>query len=112
RWGVWTGVQWCPTGNLISFALQVEQPLPGDGDDTAANNIMFQCSDQKILVGNGGAWGTYGQWSDVCRNGICGIRTRVEAPQGSGDDTALNDVKFRCCDISYLQLHKRNNYEE
>ncbi|XP_077326864.1 vitelline membrane outer layer protein 1 homolog [Lithobates pipiens] len=95
-WGSWTGVRWCPSGFLISFALQVE-PSIGDGDDTAANNIMFQCSDNNILTGNGGSWGTFGDWSKMCRYGICGIRTKVEPSQGKGDDTALNDVVFRCC---------------
>ncbi|XP_073479124.1 vitelline membrane outer layer protein 1 homolog [Aquarana catesbeiana] len=96
RWGSWTGARWCPSGVLISFALQVERPL-GNGDDTAANNIMFQCSNNNILTGYGGRWGTFSDWSDFCQSGICGIRTRVEPAQGGGDDTALNDVKFRCC---------------
>ncbi|XP_073479125.1 vitelline membrane outer layer protein 1-like [Aquarana catesbeiana] len=96
RWGSWTGIQWCPSGFLVKFALQVE-PSQGDGDDTAANNIMFQCSDNNILTGNGGRWGTFSYLSDICQSGICGIITRVEPDQGGGDDTALNDVKFRCC---------------
>ncbi|XP_056425630.1 vitelline membrane outer layer protein 1 homolog [Hyla sarda] len=95
-WGDWTYVSWCPSGNLISFALKVEPPQ-GKGDDTAANNIMMQCSDHTILGGNGGPWGNYGSWSGICPGGICGIQTRVEGSQGKGDDTALNDVRFECC---------------
>ncbi|XP_040198027.1 vitelline membrane outer layer protein 1-like [Rana temporaria] len=95
-WGNWNGYQWCPSGYLISFALQVEGSQ-GDGDDTAANNIMFQCSDNNILTGYGGGWGTFGSWSGKCHSGICGIRTKVERDQGKGDDTAMNDVVFRCC---------------
>ncbi|KAM9312187.1 vitelline membrane outer layer protein 1 homolog [Gastrophryne carolinensis] len=94
-WGQWSRVQWCPSGDLVSFSLKVEPPI--DGDDTAANNIMFQCSDMKILNGYGGGWGSFGGWSDICDRGICGIRTKVEGPQRKGDDTALNDVQFRCC---------------
>ncbi|XP_069801097.1 vitelline membrane outer layer protein 1 homolog [Dendropsophus ebraccatus] len=96
NWGVWTSIYWCPSGNLISFSLRVEKPQ-GDGDDTAANNIMMQCSDLTILTGNGGYWGDYGSWSGVCPQGICGIITRVERGQGRGDDTSLNDVQFECC---------------
>ncbi|XP_036444610.1 vitelline membrane outer layer protein 1-like [Colossoma macropomum] len=98
-WGTWTDPIWCPCGMLMSFQLLVERPQ-GNGDDTAANNIMFQCTgSDRALVGMGMSWGEWGGWSDTCRGmGICGIQTKVEAPQGSGDDTTLNDVKFFCCD--------------
>ncbi|XP_077326862.1 vitelline membrane outer layer protein 1-like [Lithobates pipiens] len=96
RWGSWIDIQWCPSGVLSSFALQVEQPI-GKGDDTAANNIKFQCSNDNILTGNGGRWGTFSNWSDRCQSGICGIKTKVEPEQGRGDDTALNNVMFSCC---------------
>ncbi|CAI9606237.1 unnamed protein product [Staurois parvus] len=108
RWGSWTGVQWCPSGYLVKFLLQVEEPLPGDEDDTAANNIMFQCSDDSILIGAGGPWGTWGEWSDPCTLGICGMETKVQPAQGGDlDDTALNDVKYRCC----TELEKKNEEE-
>ncbi|MEE6524229.1 hypothetical protein FKM82_023578 [Ascaphus truei] len=96
RWGSWTSTVWCPNGNLIAFSLRVES-FQGLGDDTAANNIMFKCSDNSILQGSGQSWGKYGGWSQSCQIGICGIRTKVERPQGNGDDTALNDVEFKCC---------------
>ncbi|XP_068128163.1 vitelline membrane outer layer protein 1 homolog [Hyperolius riggenbachi] len=98
RWGDWRGIQWCPSGQImLRFSLKVEQPLGGIEDDTAANSISFQCSDGTVLYGDGGPWGEYGDWSDTCESGICGIITRVEKSQGSGDDTSLNDVQFSCC---------------
>jgi len=74
-----------------------------DPDNTAANNIHFQCSDGRLLRGVGNE---NGQWSatysDECPTGICGIQTKVKAPTPfpagvAVDETALNDVRFECC---------------
>ncbi|XP_058614496.1 vitelline membrane outer layer protein 1-like [Onychostoma macrolepis] len=95
-WGQWKDIKWCPSGFLTDFQLRVESPQ-GDGDDTAANNIQFRCS-QGFLMGDGAPWGDWGSWSQTCDGkGICGIKTLVEKPQGRGDDTALNDMRMYCC---------------
>ncbi|KAK2850863.1 hypothetical protein Q5P01_007153 [Channa striata] len=98
RWGEWTPVKWCSSGYLASFMLRVE-PSQGSGDDTSVNNIKFICSGSGAqLEGDGMEWGSWGTWSNKCpKSAICGLKTRVEAPQGDGDDTALNDVEFFCC---------------
>uniref|UniRef100_A0A673HGR3 Vitelline membrane outer layer protein 1-like n=1 Tax=Sinocyclocheilus rhinocerous TaxID=307959 RepID=A0A673HGR3_9TELE len=97
-WGRWTDIKWCPSGFLTAFQLRVEKSQ-GDGDDTAANNIMFKCSRGSLLQGDSTHWGDWGPWSQTCEGkGICGIKTQIEEPQGRGDDTALNDVRMFCCD--------------
>ncbi|XP_076133794.1 vitelline membrane outer layer protein 1-like [Alosa pseudoharengus] len=99
RWGRWTPAKVCRNdGYLTSFRLRVERPQ-GGGDDTAANNIVFRCSTGEVLTGAGMHWGTWGGWSGQCSGGrgICGVQMKVERPQGWGDDTALNDVRFQCC---------------
>ncbi|XP_048022423.1 vitelline membrane outer layer protein 1-like isoform X3 [Megalobrama amblycephala] len=98
HWGEWTNIKWCPSGFLKAFQLRVES-AQGKGDDTAANNIRFSCSDGVVLTGDGTGWGDWGDWSSACGGrGICGIKTRVENPQGNGDDTALNDARIYCCE--------------
>ena len=85
--------------------LKVQDYQGTDRDDTTANDLQFRCSNtgdfDALKTDNGGPWGTWGCWSDVCSDtGICGIETRVDLQQGSGDETALNDVKMYCCPSS------------
>ncbi|EMP39550.1 Vitelline membrane outer layer protein 1 [Chelonia mydas] len=97
RWGFWTPLMKCQSGQrLTQFRLRVE-PCQGLKDDTAADNIEFVCTDGVELKGHGRCWGKWGPQSRSCgQRGICTIATKVEAPQGKGDDTALNDVYFKC----------------
>jgi len=99
----------CQNG-FNGFMYQYEG-APGAGDDTAANNIALSCSNIMIVGGRSrnewmistksptlwGGWYPNGNPSlERCPMGlvICGIQTRV---QYSGDDTALNGIKFYCC---------------
>ncbi|XP_058271600.1 vitelline membrane outer layer protein 1-like [Hemibagrus wyckioides] len=83
-WGSWTQNLWCPSGVLTSFQLQVQSYQGWALDDSTANNIRY-------LV-------TKSSWSSLCGGtGICGIQTKVESPQGIGDDTSLNNARFFCC---------------
>lgn len=97
RWGAWSEPLWCPGGGfLVAFSLRVEAPRT-PGDNTAANNVRFRCSDGTELERPGLAWGDFGEWSKPCPKGVCGLQTKVEQPRGLRDDTALNDVRFFCC---------------
>ena len=98
-WGQWLPAQGCPrSSRLVSFRLRVEPPR-GLRDDTAANDASFVCSDGTVLEGGGGGRGLWGNWSDSCPPGlgVCGLRTRVEAPQRTQDDTGLNSAVLLCC---------------
>ncbi|XP_075061814.1 vitelline membrane outer layer protein 1 homolog [Mixophyes fleayi] len=98
-WGNWTEPQWCNFGVLSKFIMRVEGDQ-GRGDDTAVNNIKFQCTDEKQMEGHGLSWGQYGKaWSEKCVYGICGLKTKVQGnePYGIPDNTGLSDVQFSCC---------------
>ncbi|KAL3881302.1 hypothetical protein ACJMK2_027755 [Sinanodonta woodiana] len=115
-WGSWIGWTMCNDSQsqrtfLTAFSLQVEASLIS-GDDTAADYIKFMCRDfdasmhQRELAHppGHGPWGTYGDWSQNCplHSAICGIQTKIEPFQAGnffskGDNTALNDVQFICC---------------
>ncbi|NWX87977.1 VMO1 protein, partial [Nothoprocta ornata] len=97
RWGTWTKAQFCTSNKIISFSLRVE-PQQHLLDDTAANNVMFLCSDGTQLEGHGLSGGQYGPWSESCKStAVCGLQTKVDKPKGRGDDTALNSLKLYCC---------------
>uniref|UniRef100_UPI00358E9E83 vitelline membrane outer layer protein 1-like n=1 Tax=Myxine glutinosa TaxID=7769 RepID=UPI00358E9E83 len=98
QWGCWTQPQWCPSGYLLAFRMRVETSQ-GAGDDTGANNVDFRCSDGSMLMGQGSSYGSYGSWSNDCGGkAICGLRTKIEEWTTAGDDTALDDVQFYCCE--------------
>ncbi|XP_063045269.1 vitelline membrane outer layer protein 1-like [Engraulis encrasicolus] len=108
RWGAWTSAQFCPgSARLTSFQLRVERPQ-GIGDDTAANNVRFRCSDGTVLEGHGLSWGDWGSWSSECPRGICSMRAKLEWPQCIEDDTALNDVQMFCCAPGQIAIFVRS----
>ncbi|XP_069857733.1 vitelline membrane outer layer protein 1 homolog [Dipodomys merriami] len=97
RWGTWSEPLWCPGGGfLVAFSLRVEEPQALE-DNTAVNNVRFRCSDGTELEGPGLSWGDFGDWSDPCPKGACGLQTKIQQPRGLRDDTALNDARILCC---------------
>lgn len=73
RWGAWSGSLWCFGGGfLVVFSFRVEVFMIF-GDNTVANNVRFRCFDGTVLEGFGLVWGDYGDWSDLCFKGVCGL---------------------------------------
>jgi hypothetical protein len=98
--GDFRGIQTCAFGGyMTSFQLRVS-PAGTEADNTAANDIRFKCSAGDEINGLGNTGGDWGDYSEVCDNGICGMETRVQPYEGGIghlDNTALNDVRFTCC---------------
>lgn len=96
--GNWGEVKKCNDGYLIGARLRIEESQ-GSKDDTGAVDAEFKCQDGQVLsVGPHLLWGNWKEWQNVPANHvICGIKTKVETRQRSGDDTALNDAIFVYC---------------
>jgi Vitelline membrane outer layer protein I (VOMI) len=63
--------------------------------------VNFGCLDKATLAADNG--GPYGTWSPYAKcptgSAVCGMQSRVEGRQGSGDDTAMNGVRLMCCTL-------------
>ncbi|XP_061485713.1 vitelline membrane outer layer protein 1-like [Rhineura floridana] len=104
-WGLWGKKEYCALGFATGFALKVE-PYQGGGtkgDDTSLNGIRLFCSDDSYISSAVGGWGA---WSEVrhcpVASRLVAFSLRVEVPQGLGDDTGANNIKFLCSDDSVL----------
>nr|AAX54597.1 vitelline membrane outer layer protein I-like protein [Pacifastacus leniusculus] len=100
-WGDWGSESHCPPNSFATgFAIKVERPV-GDSDDTSINGIKLFCTSgndgsETEVTSNQQQWGS---WTDrrQCPHGrLTSMRLRVEGRQGSGDDTAANNLDMRC----------------
>ncbi len=106
-WGTWGGMEYCPNGVFAEgFILKAEQPI--DGDDTGANGVCLICKGRTNHCSKIGPWG---DWSEEykCPAGsyLSGWRQNLESEQGRGDDTALNNVEYRCRNFETWALESK-----
>ena len=109
-WGDWHSTAMCATGKLAyGFDMKVEGSQ-GGGDDTALNGIRLTCGLNGIPVGEiTSGQGGWGSWRGIraCPTGeyLTGARMMIEGKQGAGDDTAADNIAFRCTGGSELVIH-------
>jgi hypothetical protein len=101
KWGSWRGTAVCPTFSNPIAAQQIRVEAPRlDNDDTTLNSVSVYCKGfHWITPPTATSWGSWWE-AAYCPVGsaVCGLRTQVEADQGSGgDDTALNSTSMLCC---------------
>ncbi|XP_067094597.1 vitelline membrane outer layer protein 1-like [Osmerus mordax] len=110
QFGNWTWPEMCPdTFYAVGFSLRVE-PNQYALDDTSLNGIRLICAkaeDRSFLYTIESHTGYYGDWSSpqYCPRGtLISFQLRVEPHQGMfGDDTAVNNIKFRCSSNPVLE---------
>ncbi|KXZ45310.1 hypothetical protein GPECTOR_56g407 [Gonium pectorale] len=97
-WGDWTSTVSCSSGGyFVGARMRIESP---GGDDTAANSVVFTCSNARgsDLSAHYGFWGDWTGWTYCPGNTyICGLQVRVEDPVSASDDTAMNGMRIACC---------------
>ncbi|KAH3782871.1 vitelline membrane outer layer protein 1-like [Dreissena polymorpha] len=105
--GTWSAPQFCPSSfYAVGYKLKTEGEQQR-GDDTALNGVMLLCENLDGVSGGEitsgvGLWGTWFPWTR-CRRDVKNylevmvqFNFRAEQDQGGGDDTAGNDIQFRC----------------
>uniref|UniRef100_A0A8C2JAJ9 Vitelline membrane outer layer protein 1-like n=1 Tax=Cyprinus carpio TaxID=7962 RepID=A0A8C2JAJ9_CYPCA len=116
NWGSWGSKDICPNGTYAAgFSLKVEQLSHGFwGDNTALNGIRLHCIDPSKGLSSSyenyasvqSEVGSWGQWTEIkwCPSGLLtAFQLRVESSQGIEDDTAANNIRFRCSQGSLLE---------
>ncbi|XP_073708434.1 vitelline membrane outer layer protein 1-like [Garra rufa] len=106
-WGTWGSKEICPTGMYAAgFSLKVEE-LSFWTDNTALNGIRLHCVDPTkslsvtyydyaTVHSDVGSWG---QWTKIqwCPFGfLTAFQLRVKSSRGFEDDTAANNIRFKC----------------
>lgn len=100
--GTWGGPEFCKNGVFARGFLLKAEKYRGAGDDTGANAVCLKC-DNSDICSKKGQWGT---WSDpfLCPKNsfMTGWKQNVQDHKGWGllrDDTALDNVQYKCRDI-------------
>ncbi|XP_045182470.2 vitelline membrane outer layer protein 1-like [Mercenaria mercenaria] len=108
QYGYWSAAEYCPPGTFASGFSMKNEADQFNGDDTALNAIKLTCTDTSGHAQLGyqvtSGEGPFGSWSkeEKCQqqsgmhNFLVGFSLQVEGPQGNGDDTSANYIKFRC----------------
>ncbi|CAL8129050.1 unnamed protein product [Orchesella dallaii] len=105
NWGIWGPFQRCPFGSYAQgFQLTTESFYGPFADDTALNSIKLFCGDPfrpdtAVITSTVSPWGEEGNIYSCYPGFLNGFQLRVEENQGSGDDTATNNVRFYCTNL-------------
>jgi hypothetical protein len=99
-WGTWRQSVYCNPGFwAVGYKMRVESDQ-GGGDDTALNSVQLLCKSPsgvtEWIMSHEGIWGDWREPAECVGSYLWSAQMKVESPQGKGDDTAANAVKFSC----------------
>ncbi|XP_018020559.1 vitelline membrane outer layer protein 1 homolog [Hyalella azteca] len=121
--GLWYGMKVCHGTFITGFRAKVLEYQGVFTDDVAVQDFQAECNyGEEILSGislldeedatpvefNDGEWSVWAQCPPG--NAVCGLQTRVEAPQLADDDTAVTDINLFCCPRSPANSTMYNRY--
>jgi Vitelline membrane outer layer protein I (VOMI) len=98
------GVCAWPNKPLVGGRMLLEAPVGSSADDTSTNGLKISCrgDNNEIDLPRATSFGTW-RSKVTCPSGtaVCGIATRMEgtALVGSRDDTAINGLRYACCNF-------------
>ncbi|XP_020637681.2 vitelline membrane outer layer protein 1 homolog [Pogona vitticeps] len=103
-WGEWTWVDMCPRRSLaVGFSIKVLEDGGAFKDDSALNGIRLYCSSEQrnnTIYYIESESGEFGEWSRIrwCPQGsvLHAFQLKVEPYAIRLDNTAANNIKFRC----------------
>ncbi|XP_077200335.1 vitelline membrane outer layer protein 1-like [Paroedura picta] len=97
KWGDWGKKDFCLEGFIEGFALKLPKDQ-GTRDKVGAIGIRGFCSDSTIVNSSVGTHdGLWTQELSCWYDNLKAFSLRVTEPQGiTGDDTAVNNIKFKC----------------
>ena len=97
-WGTWGGAEYCENGVFARGFIFRAEKWEKDQDDTGGNAVCLKCGDEDVCS-KMAVWGTWRE-PQICPDGsyLSGWRQNVEPSQGRSDDTALDNVEYRCRD--------------
>ncbi|XP_062830663.1 vitelline membrane outer layer protein 1-like [Anolis carolinensis] len=107
RWGDWGEIQICTSGHAKGFAIKVQEPQ-GMGDDSSLNAIRLYCESGETIESTAGVKGEWSNSINCSKGFLNSFSLNVEKSQGPLDDSAANNIKFKCQDGEEL---KGNSYE-
>ncbi|XP_032075631.1 vitelline membrane outer layer protein 1-like [Thamnophis elegans] len=94
-YGEWGPISFCTSGYATGFALKVDKDK-WTLDNTGLNGIRLYCDDGVVIESRVGPWGKWTK-NKFCRKGfLVSFSLRVEPHQGMFDDTAVNNIQFKC----------------